>query len=106
MLQFKVTLFKKSTTSIAIILIILTSHRALANEIPVDLEIIEQSDALVPFMTPAQKMAFVKLEAELNTAKSNLRSGKHLVNTKASSFDPDRDLKPIINRGEKLVLAS
>ena len=106
MLKSRVTLFIKLTIKLFIPLAVLVPFRATANEAPVDLEILKEADILVPYMTPAQKIVYIKLEAELNSAKSNLRSGKYLVNTKPSSFDPDRDLKPIIDRGEKLVLES
>ena len=106
MLKSRVTLFAKLTIKLFIPLAALVTFRVVANEAPVDLEILKEADTLVPYMTPAQKIVYMKLEAELNSAKSNLRSGKYLVNTKPSSFDPDRDLKPIIDRGEKLVLES
>ena len=106
MLKSKVTLFAKLTIRLYISLSVLVTFIAVANEAPEDLEVLKEADTLMPYMTPAQKMAYMKLEAELNSAKSNLRSGKHLINTKPSSFDPNRDLKPIIDRGEKLVLES
>ena len=106
MLKSRVTLFAKLTIRLFISLAVLVAFRAAASDTSVDLEILKEEDTLMPYMTPAQKMAYMKLEAELNSAKSNLRSGKHLVNTKPSSFDPNRDLKPIIDRGEKLVLES
>ena len=106
MLQFKVTHYTRLTLSLLILQATLIATIATAEESSVDLNILKQADALEPFMTVAQKIAYVKLEAELDSARSNLRSGKHLANTKASSFDPNRDLKPIIDRGKKLVLES
>ena len=106
MLQSKVTHYTRLTLSLLILQATLIATIATAEESSVDLNILKQADALEPFMTVAQKIAYVKLEAELDSARSNLRSGKHLANTKASSFDPNRDLKPIIDRGKKLVLES
>jgi len=106
MLQFKVTHYTRLMLSLLILQATLIATIATAEESSVDLNILKQADALEPFMTVAQKIAYVKLEAELDSARSNLRSGKHLANTKASSFDPNRDLKPIIDRGKKLVLES
>ncbi len=106
MLQSKVTHYTRLTLSLLILQAALIATIATAEETSVDLNILKQADALEPFMTAAQKIAYVKLEAELASARSDLRSGKHLANTKASSFDPNRDLKPIIDRGKKLILES
>ena len=106
MLQSKVTHYTRYTLSLFILQAALIATIATAEETSVDLDILKQADALEPFMTAAQKIAYVKLEAELDSARSDLRSGKHLANTKASSFDPNRDLKPIIDRGKKLILES
>ena len=106
MLQSKVTHYTRLTLSLLILQAALIATIATAEETSVDLNILKQADALEPFMTAAQKITYVKLEAELDSARSDLRSGKHLANTKASSFDPNRDLKPIIDRGKKLILES
>ena len=106
MLQSKVTHYTRLTLSLLILQAALIATIATAEETSVDLNILRQADTLEPFMTAAQKIAYVKLEAELASARSDLRSGKHLANTKASSFDPNRDLKPIIDRGKKLILES
>ena len=106
MFQSKVTHYTRLTLSLLILQAPLIATIATAEETSVDLNILKQADALEPFMTMAQKIAYAKLEAELDSARSDLRSGKYLANTKASSFDPNRDLKPIIDRGKKLVLES
>ena len=106
MLQSKVTHYTRLTLSLLILQAALIAAIATAEETSVDLNILKQADTLEPFMTVAQKIAYAKLEAEIDSARSDLRSGKHLANTKASSFDPNRDLKPIIDRGKKLVLES
>ena len=106
MLQSKVIHYTRLTLSLLTLQAALIATIATAEETSVDLNILKQADALEPFMTAAQKIKYVKLEAELDSARSDLRSGKHLANTKASSFDPNRDLKPIIDRGKKLVLES
>lgn len=72
----------------------------------VDLRILEQADALVPYMSAAQKIEYLKLERALEEAQSSLRSGQHLANSKPSSFDPDRDLKPAIEQGKALIAES
>ena len=69
----------------------------------IDISIIEQSDALIPYMTASQRIQFLKLEAAIEDAKSNRRSGQYLAETKASTFDPDRDIKSIVNRGEQMI---
>ena len=69
----------------------------------IDISIIEQSDALIPYMTTSQRIQFLKLEAAIEDAKSNRRSGQYLAETKASTFDPDRDIKSIVNRGEQMI---
>jgi hypothetical protein len=106
MLQSKVTDYTRLTLTLLILQAALIATIATAEETSADLNILRQADALEPFMTVGQKIAYAKLEAELDSARSDLRSGKHLANTKASSFDPNRDLKPIIDRGKKLVLKS
>lgn len=106
MLHSRVTHYTRLTLSLIILQVVLIATTATADETSVDLNILKQADALEPFMTAAQKIAYVRLESELDSARSDLRSGKYLANTKASSFDPNRDLKPIIDRGKKLVLKS
>lgn len=71
-----------------------------------DLSILEQRDALLPYMTATQKIEYLKLEAAVASAESDLRSGQHMANTKPSSFNPDRDIKPMIERGTQLILDS
>ncbi len=106
MLPSKVTHYTRLTLSLLILQVALNVTNATTDETSVDLNILKQADALEPFMTAAQRIAYIKLEAELDSARSDLRSGKYLANTKASSFDPNRDLKPIIDRGKKLILKS
>ena len=69
----------------------------------IDISIIEQSDTLIPYMTASQRIQFLKLEAAIEDAKSSRRSGQYLAETKASTFDPDRDIKSIVNRGEQMI---
>ena len=106
MLEPRITLFTKLKLSLLIPVVVLFTTNASANDTSVDLDILKQADTLVPYMTAEQKMYYLALEAELDSARSNLRSGKHLANTKASRINPDRDPKPIIDRGMKLVLES
>lgn len=54
-------------------------------------------------MTATQRVQFIKLDSAIKDAESDLRSGQHLMETKPSTFDPDRDIRPIIERGEQLV---
>jgi hypothetical protein len=72
----------------------------------VDLGILEQTDVLVPYMSTAQKLEYLNFEKALEEAESNLRSGRNLANTKPSSLDPNRDIKPSIERGKALVAQS
>ena len=74
-----------------------------SKEEAIDLGIIEQSDALIPYMTASQRIQFRKLEAAIEDAQSNRRSGQHLAETKPSTFDPDRDIKAIVKRGELMI---
>ena len=92
MLEPRITLFTKLKLSLLIPVVVLFTTNVSANDTSVDLDILKQADTLVPYMTAEQKMYYVALEAELNSARSNLRSGKHLANTKASRIDPNRDL--------------
>ena len=65
MLQSKVTHYTRLTLSLLILQAALIATIATAEETSVDLNILKQADALEPFMTAAQKIAYVKLEAEL-----------------------------------------
>lgn len=70
---------------------------------PLDLSVLEQRDALIPYMTNAQRLQYLKLESGIEQAESEKRSGEYLANTKPTPLDPDRDVKPIIERGKKLI---
>ena len=85
-----------------IFLPILASAKA-SKEKAIDISIIEQSDTLIPYMTTSQRIQFLKLEAAIEDAKSKRRSGQYLAETKPSTFDPDRDIKSIVNRGEQMI---
>ena len=71
-----------------IFLLILASAKA-SKEKAIDISIIEQSDTLIPYMTTSQRIQFLKLEAAIEDAKSQRRSGQYLAETKPSTFDPD-----------------
>jgi hypothetical protein len=103
MLRFTLTSWAKLLLISLIIWPLSASAKSSAKKEPVDLSILQQSDALAPFMTSAQRIDYLKLDGALEAAGSNLRSGQHLVATKPSSFDPNRDVKPIIQRGERLI---
>ena len=81
---------------------IMTGAKALKKE-TIDISIIEQSDTLIPYMTTSQRIQFLKLEAAIEDAKSKRRSGLYLAETKTSTFDPGRDIKSIVNRGEQMI---
>ena len=81
---------------------IMASAKA-SKEEAIDLRIIEQSDALMPYMTASQVIQFLELEASIEDAKSNQRSGQYLAKTKPSYLDPDRDIKAIVKRGNLMV---
>ena len=85
-----------------IFLPIVASAKA-SKEKAIDISIIEQSDTLIPYMTTSQRIQFLKLEAAIEDAKSKRRSGQYLAETKPSTFDPDRDIKSIVNRGEQMI---
>ena len=85
-----------------IFLPIVASAKA-SKEKAIDISIIEQSDTLIPYMTTSQRVQFLKLEAAIEDAKSKRRSGQYLAETKPSTFDPNRDVKSIVDRGEKMI---
>ena len=85
-----------------IFLPIVASAKA-SKEKAIDISIIEQSDTLIPYMTTSQRIQFLKLKAAIEDAKSKRRSGQYLAETKPSTFDPDRDIKSIVNRGEQMI---
>ena len=74
-----------------------------SKEEAIDLGIIEQSDALIPYMTASQRIQFRKLEAAIEDAQSNRRSGQYLAETRPSTFDPDKDIKAIAKRGKLMI---
>ena len=74
-----------------------------SKEEAIDLSIIEQSDALIPYMTTSQRIQFLNLEAAIEDAQSNRRSGQYLAETKSSTFDPDRDINAIVKRGKLMI---
>jgi hypothetical protein len=88
----------------ALLLPSFTSAQRSKTEAPVDLSILKKRDSLAAYMTPTQKLQLAQLETAIEEAESDLRTGQHLANTKPSSFDPDRNIQPIIQRGKALVL--
>jgi hypothetical protein len=74
-----------------------------SKEEAIDLSIIEQSDALIPYMTASQRIQFLNLEAAIGDAQSNRRSGQYLAGTRPSTFDPDRDIKEVVKRGKLMI---
>ncbi len=73
---------------------------------PLDLGILEESAELAPFMTNTQKLRFARFQSAITEARADLRSGQTMVDAKPSSLNPDRDLKPMIARGEQIVAES
>lgn len=88
---------------IVIFLPTLSSAASSTKQEQLDLSILEQSNELLPFMTKSQRITYLKLESAIKEAESDIRSGQNMAGTKPSTFDPDRDLKPIIERGKKLI---
>jgi len=74
-----------------------------SKEDAIDLSIIEQSDALIPYMTTSQRIQFLNLEDAIKDAQSNRRSGQYLAETRPSTFDPDRDIKEVVKRGKLMI---
>ncbi len=73
---------------------------------PIDHNILAQKGELIPFMTQSQRVDYLKLERRIERGQSNLRSGQVLAATKPSVMDPDRDIRPTIERGKKLILSA
>ena len=74
-----------------------------SKEAAIDLSIIDKSDALISYMTASQRIQFLNLEAAIEDAQSNRRSGQYLAETRPSTFDPDKDIKAIVKRGKLMV---
>ena len=88
---------------LTVIFLPITASAKASKEKAIDLSIIERSDALIPYMTTPQRIQFLKLEAAMEDAESKRRSGQYLAETKPSTFDPDRDIKSIVSRGEQMI---
>jgi len=81
----------------------LLSQAASTKEAPLDLSIIAQSDALRPYMTQQQLVYYIEAAQLIKQAESDIRSGENLQTQRPSTLNPDKDLKPIHERGEQLV---
>ena len=81
----------------------LSSQAASTKEAPLDLSIIAQSDALRPYMTQQQRVDYFEAAQLIKQGESNIRSGENLQAQKPSTLNPDKDLKPLHQRGEQLV---
>ena len=81
----------------------LSSQAASTKETPLDLSIIKQSDALRRYMTSQQGVAYVQASQLIKEGESDIRSGESLQQQKATTMYPNKDLKPIHERGERLV---
>jgi hypothetical protein len=81
----------------------LSSHAASSKEAPLDLSIIEQRDALRPHMNAQQQLAFLKATKMIEAGESTIRSGTSLVQRKPSALNPKEDLRPIHERGKRMI---
>jgi hypothetical protein len=98
--------FTRAFRRIAILLLCvlpLSSQAASTKEAPLDLSIIAHSDALRPYMTSPQKMAYVKASQLINQGQSDIRTGENLHAQTSSALNPNKDLKPLHERGKQLV---
>lgn len=81
-----------------------SAQSAAPKEEPIDLSIIEQSDALHPYMSFPQRQAYAQATELVEQGQSDIRSGQNLQLQKPSALDPNRDLKQIHERGERLEI--
>jgi hypothetical protein len=81
----------------------LSSQAAPTKEAPLDLSIIAQSDALRPYMTQQQRVNYIETAQLIKQGESDIRSGENLQTQRPSTLNPDKDLKPIHERGGQLV---
>ena len=102
MLRFRLRSWANLLLTTIIFLPFLASAKA-SKEAAIDLSIIEKSDALISYMTASQRIQFLNLEAVIEDAQSNRRSGQYLAETRPSTFDPDKDIKAIVKRGKLMV---
>jgi len=97
----------KSWANLLLIFVILTPTlaRALtsADADQIDLSILEQRDALLPYMTPQQKYQYLQQLGDIKRAESDIWTGQIMANTQPSTLDPSRDIKPTIERGKKMI---
>ena len=54
-------------------------------------------------MTQQQRVDYIEAAQLIKQGESNIRSGENLQAQKPSTLDPDKDLKPLHQRGEQLV---
>ena len=98
--------FTRAFRQIAILLLCvlpLSNQAASTKEAPLDLSIIAQSDALRPYMTSPQRMAYAQASQLINQGQSDIRTGENLHSQKPSALNPNKDLKPLHERGKQLV---
>ena len=103
MLRSKIRSCTKFLLIVVTIIPALTQAASSGKNESVDLSILEQSDALLPKMTTAQRVEYLRLKRAIEDAESDLKSGHYLANTKASSLAPNRDIRPTIERGKKMI---
>lgn len=98
--------FTRAFRRIAILLLCvlpLSSQAASTKEAPLDLSIIAQSDTLRPYMTSPQRMAYAQASQLINQGQSDIRTGENLHAQTSSALNPNKDLKPLHERGKQLV---
>ncbi len=81
----------------------LSSQAAPTKEAPLDLSIIEQSVTLRPYMTPQQQMTYANALQIIKQGQSDIRSGENLQAQRPTTLNPNKDLKPLHERGELMV---
>jgi hypothetical protein len=87
-------------------IVALTSHAARQTAEPIDLSILEQRNVLAQSMNASQRVALLKLEADVEEAESDIRSGQYMMQTKPTAFRGQDEVKQIVKQGEETVASA
>ncbi len=103
MLKKILPLLRYSIFICAITLNLATGVGAGKEEEQLDLSILQRRDELTSLMNVQQRSMLLSLEQQIEAGKSEIRTGQGLVQTKPSRLDPDKDIEPIIARGQSMI---
>ncbi len=69
-----------------------------------DQELLASREALLPFLSPSQRLQYIQAQALVEAGESDLRTADYLSNRMPSKLNPNEDLNQVKARGRQLAI--